>query len=161
MSTFSQKAIWQDYNASSALKAPGAREALHRFFSPNHPPLGLTDQQIETCLALHARRRPLQRRIEEQRRAKIEAAVDEKLGDDYLALEHVRNELAEVFGDEALTMSAKEIGEIAGLFGAIALHPIPLPRQLTHSEMTAERFVEGVAELQRTLDELEHSGASM
>ena len=51
-------AVMQDYQASCALRKKGNVEKLHRFFSPLRVPVGLTDREIEICIAVvHLKKR--------------------------------------------------------------------------------------------------------
>lgn len=145
----------QDYRTGKGIRSKDDEGSLHMFFSPDRVPVGLCDEQIKICIGLYERRRLLAVRLHAVHKRRTHELWQTLLSDDYFLLENMREVYDMIFGTTKL--AAKDIAVLQSELATIEYEPIPLPRELTESPMTEERFATGTIILTATLDHLEQS----
>lgn len=151
----SQNAREQDYSTSGIFRKKTDAGDLHMFFSPFMVPANLTDGEVSFCLELHGRRKKISERLSNKKKAEIKTGLQKRLENDYLALEKERETLSLFFGEHAFCLAAEEIANLYSCLRVAMDWPIPLPRELTESPMTREKFTSGVKTLIDRMDKLD------
>ncbi len=126
-----QAQVMQDYIHSPAIKDnPDGAHALHRFFSPYRVPIGLTDEEVETCVKMCQRKKNWETGVIEREQEKV--------------LPHIK----EITKHSPHPYYSPE--QLAG-FVAVGRWPRNMPIEFTTYPMTREQFSKGMEKLQQLM----------